>query len=650
MKALEPISIAGVEIPNRVVRTAHSTHFGSGGIVPSLIDYHVERARGGVGLTILEIAGVHPTCPSSICNFDDSVIEGYEQLMRAIRPHGMRVFQQLWHAGHNGVPIDGSPPWSSCDLPSPVLGMVPIAMSQFQIREMVEAFAAAAERCQRGGVDGVELHGSHGYLPQQFMSAMLNRREDEYGGSFENRMRFTVEVLAAIREQVGPGYPVGIRLSPEIVEGGMTPEETARAASYLEERGLIDFLDVSMGGYFAFPKMIGGMFEPAGYELATSAPVTAAVKVPRIVTGRFRTLEEVSQVIAEGTADLVGMTRAHIADAAIVRKSREGREAEIRPCIGCNQGCVGMLLGPERRMGCTVNPYIGREGEVSDDRLPPADVKRTVLVIGGGPAGMEAARVSRLRGHNVILAEAAPQLGGQVRIAALAPRHQGIGDYTLWQEAEIYRLGVDVRLSTYLDGGDADAFGADRIIVATGSSPRVDGVQMAIPARPMKGIEHPDAISSIDFFSGRHNSCPASAIVVDDVGHYEGIAVAEALIERGSDVTFVTRHKSFAHLLESALQPEPALQRLNRGSFRLHLRSHVDSFNGSEAVISDLNGGGTSTVRADWAVMVSHNRPAIEPFADLLGTRSDIAIVGDANSPRFLLRAIAEGNRAGCMA
>src|SRR3546814_993741 len=163
----------------------------------------------------------------------------------------------------------------------------------------------------------------------------------------------------------------------------------------------------------AFPKMIGGRFEPAGYELATSAPVTAAVKVPRIVTGRFRWLEEVSQVIAEGTADLVGRTRAHIADAAIVRKTREGREAEIRPCIGCNQGCVGMLLGPERRMGCTVNPYIGREGEVSDDRLPPADAKRTVLVIGGGPAGMEAARVSRLRGQNVILAAAAHQLGGQ---------------------------------------------------------------------------------------------------------------------------------------------------------------------------------------------------------------------------------------------
>jgi 2,4-dienoyl-CoA reductase-like NADH-dependent reductase (Old Yellow Enzyme family) len=282
MRVLEPIKIGPVEIPNRVVRTAHGTHFGNGSITKELIDYHVERARGGVGLTILEIAGVHPSCPASICNFDDSIVEGYERLMAAIRPHGMKVFQQLWHAGHNGLPLDGGPPWSSCDLPSPVLGIVPIPMSKAQIDEIVAAFGAAAGRCKRGGVDGVELHASHGYLPQQFMSAMLNRREDHYGGSFENRMRFTVEVLGAIREEVGPDYPVGVRLSPEIVDGGMTPEETARAARYLEEAGLIDFLDVSMGGYFAFPKMIGGMFEPAGYELATSAPVTAAVSVPRL--------------------------------------------------------------------------------------------------------------------------------------------------------------------------------------------------------------------------------------------------------------------------------------------------------------------------------------------------------------------------------
>ena len=207
---------------------------------------------------------------------------------------------------------------------------------------------------------------------------------------------------------------------------------------------------------------------------------------------------------------------------------------------------------------------------------------------------------------------------------------------------------MDVRLSTYVDADDVEEFGADQVILATGSYPRMDGIQLAIPARPMGGIEHPDAMSSIEFFNGRRNASPAHAIVIDDVGHYEGIAVAEALIEKGAAVTFVTRHKAFAHLLESALQPEPALQRLNQGNFQLHLRSHVDTFDGAEAVLHDLNGGGEHRVPAEWAVMVSHNRSAVEPFEGLRKSSPGTMVVGDANSPRILLRAIAEGNSAAC--
>lgn len=644
---LTPIRINGVTIPNRVVRTAHSTHFGAGAGNEDLIAYHVERARGGVGLSILEIVAVHPSCPAAICSFDDSIVPAYEALVQAVRPHGMIVFQQLWHAGHNGLPIDGSPPWSASDLPSPVLGIVPQPMTKAQIDEVVDAFASAAARCKRGGIDGVELHASHGYLPQQFMSPMLNKRSDEYGGSFDNRMRFTVEVLQAIRSAVGDDYPVGVRLSPEMVVGGLSPEDVAEAAAYLEKRGLIDFVDVSMGGYFAFPKMIGGMHEPPGYELPTSSVVTAAVKVPRIVTGRFRTLEEADQVIADGVADLVGMTRAHIADPHIVKKTTEGREAEIRPCIACNQGCVGMLLGPARRMGCTVNPYVGQESKVTDDRLPPVGKRQRVLVVGGGPAGMEAARVARLRGHDVTLFEATPNLGGQVRVAGMAPRHQAIRDITDWLEREIYRLGVDVRLSTPVDAGDVREFDADKAIIATGSEPRLDGVQMARPAEPAAGVNHPDMMSSIELIASRRNETVASAIVVDDVGHYEGIAAAEHLVERGAQVTFVTRHRSFAHLLDSALIPEPALERLNKGNFRLIERAQLQSFDGANARIQPIDGRQGCDVPAQWAVFVSHNRPALWPFEglDIRGPR--FLVVGDALSPRFLPRAIAEGNAAG---
>lgn len=644
---LTPIQINGVTIPNRVVRTAHSTHFGAGIQNEDLVAYHLERARGGVGLSILEIAGVHPSCPAAICNFDDSVVPGYAALMEAIRPHGMIVFQQLWHAGHHGLPLDGGPPWSASDLPSPGLGVVPQPMTKGQIDEVVGAFARAAGRCKRGGVDGVELHASHGYLPQQFMSPMLNKRSDDYGGSFENRMRFPVEILQAIRSEVGADYPVGVRLSPEMVTGGLSPEDMAEAAAYLEERGLIDFVDVSMGGYFAFPKMIGGMHEPPGYELPTSSVVTAAVKVPTIVTGRFRTLEEADQVIADGVADLVGMTRAHIADPHIVKKTIDGRESEIRPCIACNQGCVGMLLGPARRMGCTVNPYVGQESKVADDRLPAATERRRVLVVGGGPAGMEAARVARLRGHEVTLVEAAPYLGGQVRVAGMAPRHQAIRDVTDWQEREIYRLAVDVRLSTPMDASDVRDFGADTVIIATGSEPRMDGVQMARPAEPATGVDHPDMMSSIELIASRRDETVATAIVVDDVGHYEGIAAAEHLVERGARVTFVTRHRSFAHLLETALIPEPALERLNKGDFTLIERAQLQSFDGATARIQPNDGRSGYDVPAQWAVFVSHNRPALGPFEGLDLRAPGFLVVGDALSPRFLPRAIAEGNAAG---
>ncbi len=648
MRALSSIKIADVEVQNRIVRTAHSTHFGTGGFSDEFIAYHVERARGGVGLTILEIVGVHPTSPSSLCSFDDSIIAGYAKFMEAIRPHGMKVFQQLWHAGHNGLPLDGGPPWSSCDLPSPVLGIVPHPMTRDEIAEIVAAYAAAARRCRAGGVDGVELHASHGYLPQQFMSPMLNRRMDDYGGCFENRMRFTAEVLLAIRAEVGAGYPVGVRLSPEGVEGGMTPHDVAEAAAWLEQAGLVDFIDVSMGGYFAFPKMIGAMHEPTGYELPTSSVVTAAVSVPRIVTGRFRTLEEAEQVLSEGVADLVGMTRAHIADSQIVRKTREGRVEEIRPCIGCNQGCVGQLLGPERRMGCTVNPYIGRESQLHDENLPPIDAVRRILVVGGGPAGLEAARIARLRGHEVILAEASADLGGQINIAAMAPRRQAIADIVRWQESEVYRLGVDVRLSTFVDASDLDGFGADRIILATGSQPRMDGVQMARPAEPVIGMDHPNMMSAIDLLALRRGDVPSSAVVIDDVGHYEAIAAAEHLISLGAEVTFVTRHRGFAQLLDSALIPEPALERMQQGRFTLLTRCYVRSFDGEKAVVASLQGSMVSEHRAQWGVFVSHNRPALAPFEGLDLPARGIVLAGDARSPRFLLRAIAEGNHAGC--
>ncbi|MCF8710299.1 oxidoreductase [Rhizorhapis sp. SPR117] len=647
-KILTPITINKLEIPNRVVRTSHGTHFGHG-VNDENIGFHEARARGGVGLTILEIAAVHPTSPAPICSFDDDIVSEYEKLMRAVRPHGMRVFQQLWHGGHHVGPSSGLPPWSASDVPSVISGAVPLAMSRGQIDEVTDAFASAALRCKDGGIDGVELHAAHSYLPQQFLSPLTNKRTDEYGGCFPNRLRFVRGIMEAIRNKVGPDYPLGIRLSFEDVEGGLTPQDNARIVESLERDGLIDFVDVSAGSYFSFPMIIGGMHEPAGYELAGSAPIAAAARnIPRIVTGRFRTLEEADEVIASGVGDMVGLTRAHIADPDIVRKTVEGRHDEVRPCIACNQGCVGQVLSPIRRLGCTVNPYVGRELEISDDNLPRAPRKRRILVVGGGPAGMEAARISALRGHDVILAEAQSRLSGTINLAARAPLHQAIRDVTDWMEHEIYRLGVDVRLSTYVDPGDVEALSPDAVIVATGSLPRMDGIQMGLPGNPAAGMTLPHVLSSVDLFSGPLAQTVRTAVVVDDVGHYEAIAAAEHLLYHGVEVSFITRHRSFAPLLESALISEPALKRLSKGDFALHLRSHLVQVSEKKASMMNMDSGRLKDVSADAVVFISHNEPNRALADALVSYSGETHVVGDALSPRFLLRAIHEGNAAGC--
>lgn len=644
---LSPVDLGGVTVPNRTVRTAHATGLGGGSLNDDLIAYHEARARGGFGLTVMEILAVHPSSPGTLNAFDPTLPKGYDKLMDAVRPHGMKVFQQIWHAGHNALPLDGSPPWSPSDVPSPQVGVVPRPMSKTQIDDIVAAFAAAARLCRDSGLDGVEIHAAHGYLIQQFLSPNSNRRGDEYGGSLENRMRFLLEVMRAVRaEAVRPGFAVGIRLAPDLTRGGVGIDENVAVIRALEAEDLADFVNISLGNYHSFPKMIGGMHEVVGYELKTSDPIGRGATVPVIVTGRFRTLEEADQVVRQGQADLVGMTRASIADPALVVKTRSGRAGRVRPCIACNQGCVGQLLGVERRVGCAVNAAAGFERTLGDDRLTPAAEPGSVLVVGGGPAGMEAARVAARRGHRVTLAEAQPDLGGTLNLAEKAPRRQSIGDIARWLEGEIYEEGVDVRLSTYMTEDDLDAFAADHVILATGAEPRLDGVQLSHPGEPIEGAGLGHVVSSNGLMSMRSIN-GTRALVVDDVGHYEGLATAEYLLQAGLTVTFVTRLPAVAPLMRSALMVDPALERLGNEAFTHHVGTRVLAVDGQSAVVQPVTGGECRRIEANLVVLVSLNRPRLELVGALEARGIPYTPVGDANTPRFLVRAIADGNRAG---
>ena len=645
---LSPIEIGGVRVPNRVVRTAHATGIGGGHMSAELIEYHAARARGGVGLTIIEILSVHPTSPASLNAFDPRLKEEYGQLVEACAPHGMKLFQQIWHAGHNGSPLDGSPPWSASDIPSPQVGVVPRPMSKGQIDEIIAAYADTVRLCKDAGLDGVEIHGAHGYLPQQFLSANTNRREDEYGGSLENRMRFLLEIMRACRAHAQHGFAVGVRLAADDTTGGIGPEENMAVTRALKAEGLVDFVNISLGNYHSFPKMIGGMHEPVGYELETAEPVARVTgEVPSIVTGRFRTLEEVDQVIRMGQADLVGMTRATIADPDLVAKTRRGEESRVRPCIACNQGCVGQLLSPLRKVGCAVNAGAGFETRWGDDKLTKADQPKRVLVIGGGPAGMEAARVAAMRGHKVTLAEAMPDLGGTLDLASRAPTRQQFKDYLVWLQDEIYAEGVEVRLSTYVTEDDLASFAADHVVLATGAEPRMDGLQMSHPGEPIEGMDLAHVISSNDLFLEPGSTQATHALVVDDVGHYEGLATAEYLAKSGVEVTMVTRLPTLAQDVRSSLMVDPALERLNTMDFQYHVGTRVLRTDGQSAELQAVTGGASWSINADLLVFISLNRPRTDLLAAIEAQSIPHTLVGDANAPRFLVRAVAEGNAAG---
>jgi 2,4-dienoyl-CoA reductase-like NADH-dependent reductase (Old Yellow Enzyme family) len=647
----KPIRIGAIELKNRIVRPAHGTVLGKGTMNDTLIAYHEARARGGAALSILEVGSVHPTTAFCLNLFDPAIEGPMRKLVDTVAPHGMKIFQQLWHAGHHVLPADGSPPWAPSDIVSAEVGVVPQPMTKAMIDTVIGAYVESALRMERCGLDGVDVHCAHGYLPAQFLNPNTNKREDEYGGSFENRARFILELLSGIRNVVSKQFVVGVRVAPDLNVGGLGVEDNLRICQMLESRGLIDYVNISIGNYNSFAKMVGGMHEPLGYEMPTSVPIAKAVRSPTLVIGRFRTLEEVDQVIRNGEADMVGMVRAMIADPDLVTKSLAGKAEEVRPCIGCNQACVANTVYLWQGMECAVNAGAGHELERGDHRLEAAVSRRHVLVVGGGPAGMEAARVAALRGHRVTLAEAAPDLGGTLRLAAKAPTRHAIGDILTWLEAQIYRLGVEVRLGTFMDVEDIIAMRPDAVILATGSSPRMDGVQGSHPGQPIRGMDRKNVISSTDLFATPPADLGRSAVVIDDVGHYEGLAAAEQLITKGLSVTYVTRLRALAQLVQLSLMNEPFLTRMRTKPFRYLIRTRAISIEPGAIIVGPANltddAIDTERLPADTVVFISGNASNRELYAGLSARLADVRLIGDANSPRFLETATREGHLAG---
>ena len=420
-----PLKIGSTTVRNRISFSAHLTRFAEDWLPTERnAAYLGERAKGGCGLIITEEQSVHPTDRAydrMIDAFEPAVVPGYRQITWAVHHYGGQVFAQL---NHNGQQCDGTrsrlPVIAPSDIPDVLFRETPKIAEAEDLADILEGFYTSSRHVVLGGFDGIEIQASHASLLRQFMSPLSNRRSDVYGGSLENRMRFTYEVIDAVREAVGPDYTLGIRLTAdEMIPGGLRLEDTQEIASLLEQTGKIDYINLSIGTFYNLYLVEGSMHTPLGYTVPLAAAVRSVVSLPVFATGRINDPVQAEKVLADGHADMIGMVRAQICDPELAIKALEGRLEDIRSCIACNQGCIGRI-GSGLTVGCVQNPTIGKENTWGIDTLKRAQRQRKVLVIGGGPAGMEAARMACLRGNQVTLWE-------RERPPGRTGRHRGTG-------------------------------------------------------------------------------------------------------------------------------------------------------------------------------------------------------------------------------
>jgi mycofactocin system FadH/OYE family oxidoreductase 2 len=646
-RLFEPIRIGDRVISNRIVSSAHGTQYIENyEISDRLIAYHTERARGGVGLIVLEASRVHPTTlstPRQTPGYNPRVVPGYLKLCDALHRHGAVVFSQILHQGRQISSLDTRLPlWAPSALPCPVFKEVPHEMTAAEIREVIDGHARTAEHLVAAGVDGIEIHAAHGYLIQEFMSPLTNQRHDDYGGSLEHRLRFAYEVIEAVRDAVGRGHPVGMRISgDEFTPGGLDIEVMKVIAPKLAARGL-DFLSVSMSTYggYSYSTMIPDMaFRPGAFVYLASeirrVLREAGMPIPVMAVGRILEPIQAERILAEGHADMVTMTRALLADPELPRKAREGRPEDIRPCIGCNQGCVGMGH-TGRPITCLVNPTAGREAEWGLQTLTPVTPAKRVLVVGGGPAGMEAARVAAVRGHHVTLWERDNALGGQVAVAALARTRAEFGKLIKWLEAQLGTLHVEVCLGVEATAERIRGGGFDAVVLATGSEPSrpdipgLDGLQM---------LDVTEALRTLDRVGRR-------VVVLDDDRHFKAAGIAEELADRGRQVTIITRggetgadivSVSFAGLRVRLGQkgvrtlPFHDIARVDD-----HAVVARDEFSGREETLPDV----------DTLIFAGQHR-ARDDLIKMLAKEPHVLAAGDCVAPRRALEAMREGHGAG---
>jgi 2,4-dienoyl-CoA reductase-like NADH-dependent reductase (Old Yellow Enzyme family)/thioredoxin reductase len=649
----QPINLRHKTLDNRIVFGAHTANMSELGLPGERHRaYYEERAIGGAAMIVVEPMPVHRTAVLTRGNFrhdDDTVIPHFRKITDAVHEHGTTILQQLYHVGQHGdSDLSYSPHWSPSGLPSYHDSDGSHQMSRSEIEEVIEGFTRAAIRCQQAGFDGVDLFAAYNALLDQFWSPWSNKRDDQWGGSMENRTRLSISVVNSIREACGENFIIGLSVSySEKTPFIMTLDDFQEILALHDQTGNVDYVSCGSGNYIDLDRLMPTFPFAEKLGVPLSAALKSVLKHARVTAeSHIRTPENADYVVASGDADMVSIVRGQIADPQLVNKAREGRDDDIRGCISCNQMCWGRR-SRDYWISCLINPSAGREFEWGGDRFVATDTAKKVLVIGGGPAGMEAARVAAERGHRVTLVEALGDLGGQFRLAGLAPRRGQITELISWYLRQFEKLGVEVQYFTAMDHLDAIEFGADEIIIATGSMPDGLARQRWLPTEDeLPGLNN-GKVWSCEEVMRDQATLGNAVIVLDEGGNWRGTGTAWHLADQGHEVTLITPDALIGKELVRTIADIPIRGELAKSGARFMVESVIEHWHGDSADVRSLLDGTLTRIEASALVTATTNMACNDIERALNETEARLHVIGDCASPRSAPYAFYEGRKIG---